>query len=123
MIVTTRPLKIKYKKSVNTFQEFMQINHNKHSLTKEVVFLRYIGIPDSVDFYKEDILKMEEYFSKQNVFYLRLHKLEIIRNKEDVDRLSESWRTWQTAADNTQLLYKLPMCSKLASDQLEWTKS
>ena len=38
MIVTTRPLKIKYNKSANTFQEFMQINHNKHSLTKEVVF-------------------------------------------------------------------------------------
>ena len=52
MIVTTRPLKIKYNKSANTFQEFMQINHNKHSLTKEVVFLRYIGIPDSVDFIK-----------------------------------------------------------------------
>ena len=57
MIVTTRPLKIKYNKSANTFQEFMQINHNKHSLTKEVVFLRYIGIPNSVELYKEDILK------------------------------------------------------------------
>lgn len=122
MIVTTRPLKIKYNKSANTFQEFMQINHNKHSLTKEVVFLRYIGIPDSVDFYKDEILKMEEYFSKQSIFYLRLHKLEVIRNKEDVDRLSESWRMWQTAAENPQLLYKLSLCSKLASDQLEWTK-
>ncbi|WGF40914.1 hypothetical protein QBO96_11990 [Lysinibacillus capsici] len=90
MIVTTRPLKIKYNKSANTFQEFMQINHNKHSLTKEVVFLRYIGIPDSVDFYKDEILKMEDYFSKQSIFYLRLHKLEVIRNKEDVDRLSEA---------------------------------
>lgn len=122
MIVTTRPLKIKYNKSANTFQEFMQINHNKHSLTKEVVFLRYIGIPDSVDFYKDEILKMEEYFSKQSIFYLRLHKLEVIRNKEDVDRLSESWRMWQTAAENPQLLDKLSLCSKLASDQLEWTK-
>jgi len=122
MIVTTRPLKIKYNKSANTFQEFMQINHNKHSLTKEVVFLRYIGIPDSVDFYKDEILKMEEYFSKQSIFYLRLHKLEVIRNKEDVDRLSESWRMGQTAAENPQLLDKLSLCSKLASDQLEWTK-
>lgn len=122
MIVTTRPLKIKYNKSANTFQEFMQINHNKHSLTKEVVFLRYIGIPDSVDFYKDEILKMEEYFSKQSIYYLRLHKLEVIRNKEDVDRLSESWRMWQTAAENPQLLYKLSLCSKLSSDQLEWTK-
>lgn len=122
MIVTTRPLKIKYNKSANTFQEFMQIHHNKHSLTKEVVFLRYIGIPDSVDFYKDEILKMEEYFSKQSIFYLRLHKLEVIRNKEDVDRLSESWRMWQTAAENPQLLDKLSLCSKLASDQLEWTK-
>lgn len=122
MIVTTRPLKIKYNKSVNTFQEFMQIHHNNHSLTKEVVFLRYIGIPDSVDFYKDEILKMEEYFSKQSLFYLRLHKLEVIRNKEDVDRLSESWRMWQTVAENPQLLDKLSLCSTLASDQLEWTK-
>lgn len=67
MIVTTRPLKIKYNKSANTFQEFMQIQHNKHSLTKEVVFLRYIGIPNSITLYKEGILNMEEYFSEQSV--------------------------------------------------------
>ncbi|UZM99110.1 hypothetical protein OL548_00650 [Lysinibacillus sp. MHQ-1] len=52
-----RPLKIKYKKLANPFQEFMQISPNNNALTKEVVFLRYIGIPDSVDLYKEDILK------------------------------------------------------------------
>ena len=57
MVVTTRPLKIKYKKLANPFQEFMQISPNNNALTKEVVFLRYIGIPDSVDLYKEDILK------------------------------------------------------------------
>lgn len=123
MVVTTRPLKIKYKKLANPFQEFMQISPNNNALTKEVVFLRYIGIPDSVDLYKEDILKMDEYFTKQSVFYLRLHRLEVINNKKDADRLSELWENWQVAADSMQLLYETSLCGKLANDQLEWTKS
>jgi len=122
MVVTTRPLKIKYKKLANPFQEFMQINPHNNALTKEVVFLRYIGIPDSVDLYKENILKMDEYFTKQSVFYLRLHRLEVINNKKDADRLSELWGDWQAAADSMQLLYETSLCDKLANDQLEWTK-
>lgn len=122
MIVTTRPLKIKYKKSANPFQEFLQINPHSSALTKEVIFLRYIGIPDSVDLYKEDILKMDEYFTKENVFYIRLHKLEVINNKRDVDRLTELWGKWQAAVDNTQILYETPLCGTLTNDQLEWTK-
>lgn len=122
MVVTTRPLKIKYKKLANPFQEFMQVSPNNNALTKEVVFLRYIGIPDSVDLYKEDILKMDEYFTKQSVFYLRLHRLEVINNKKDADRLSELWEDWQVAADSMQLLYETSLCGKLANDQLEWTK-
>lgn len=122
MVVTTRPLKIKYKKLANPFQEFMQINPHNNALTKEVVFLRYIGIPDSVDLYKEDILKMDEYFTKQSVFYLRLHRLEVINNKKDADRLSELWGDWQAAADSMQLLYETSLCGKLPNDQLEWTK-
>ncbi len=84
MIVTTRPLKIKYKKPGNPLQEFMENIQYKSSLTKEVVFLRYIGIPESVDLYREDILKMDEYFyaKKESVLYLRLHKLEVITNKK-----------------------------------------
>ncbi|MGE7114460.1 trypsin-like peptidase domain-containing protein [Lysinibacillus sp. NPDC047702] len=123
MIVTTRPLKIKYKKPDNPLQEFMQNTQYYNSLTKEVVFLRYIGIPDSVDLYKEDILKMDEYFytKKQSVLYLRLHKLEVISNKKDIDRLAELWGDWQ-AIVNPSLLYETPLSGKLKKDHLEWTK-
>ncbi|AVK86256.1 serine protease [Lysinibacillus sp. B2A1] len=124
MIVTTRPLKIKYKKPDNPLQEFMQNIQYNSSLTKEVVFLRYIGIPDSVDLYMKDILKMDEYFytKKQSMLYLRLHKLEVITNKKDVDRFAELWRNWQAVVDNPPLLYKTSLCSKLKKDHLEWTK-
>lgn len=124
MIVTTRPLKIKYKKPDNPLQEFMENIQYNSSLTKEVVFLRYIGIPDSVDLYREDILKMDEYFyaKKHSVLYLRLHKLEVITNKKDVDRFTELWRNWQVAVNTPTLLYETPLCSKLQNDRLEWTK-
>ena len=124
MIVTTRPLKIKYKKPDNPLQEFMQNTQYNNSLTKEVVFLRYIGIPDSVDLYKEDILKMDEYFytKKQSVLYLRLHKLEVISNKKDVDRLAELWGNWQAIVDNPALFYETPLSGILKKDHLEWTK-
>ncbi|WP_285398512.1 trypsin-like peptidase domain-containing protein [Lysinibacillus sp. fls2-241-R2A-57] len=124
MIVTTRPLKIKYKKPDNPLQEFMQNIQSNSSLTKEVVFLRYIGIPDSVDLYKENILKMDEYFyaKKQSVHYLRLHKLEVITNNKDIDRFAELWENWQAAVNNPPILYKTTLCSRLKNDQLEWTK-
>ncbi|QGG53234.1 serine protease [Lysinibacillus pakistanensis] len=124
MIVTTRPLKIKYKKPGNPLQEFMENIQYKSSLTKEVVFLRYIGIPESVDLYREDILKMDEYFyaKKESVLYLRLHKLEVITNKKDVDRFSELWGNWQVVVNNPALLYETPLCGKLQKDHLEWTK-
>jgi len=124
MIVTTRPLKIKYKKPDNPLQEFMKNTQYNNSLTKEVVFLRYIGIPDSVDLYMEDVLKMDEYFytKKQSVLYLRLHKLEVITNKKDVGRLAELWGNWQAVVDNPPLLYETSLCSKLKKDHLEWTK-
>ena len=124
MIVTTRPLKIKYKKPGNPLQEFMENIQYNSSLTKEVVFLRYIGIPESVDLYREDILKMDEYFyaKKESVLYLRLHKLEVITNKKDVDKFSELWGNWQVMVNNPALLYETPLCSKLQKDHLEWTK-
>ena len=65
---------------------------------------------------------MDEYFTKQSVFYLRLHRLEVINNKKDADRLSELWEDWQATADSMQLLYETSLCGKLANDQLEWTR-
>lgn len=126
MIVTTRPLKIKYKKPQNPLKEFMNINPNTNSTAKEVVFVRYIGVPNSMELYIQDIIKMDEYFSSSQPFtpYLRLNKLDVITNKNDVDRLAEIWGNWQTIVDKCahRLLYETPLGSKLNNDSLEWTK-
>ncbi|WP_042474765.1 trypsin-like peptidase domain-containing protein [Bacillus ndiopicus] len=122
MFVTTRPLKIKYKNLQNPMQDFMQINDNNNSLTKEVVFLRYIGIVDSIDLYQQDILKMDAYFAQQRIPYLRLHKLEKITNKAEVDRLMELWENVQATLEHLPSLDKAPLGSKLNNASLEWTK-
>ncbi|WP_107842099.1 trypsin-like peptidase domain-containing protein [Metasolibacillus meyeri] len=122
MFVTTRPLKIKYKSLQNPMQDFIQ-NHDSHrSLTKEVVFLRYIGIAESVELYKNDILKMEEYFAQQSIPYLRLHKLEGLTNKAEIDRMMKRWEEWQIAMEHLPLLDKTPLGNKLNNASLEWTK-
>ena len=63
MIVTTKRLKIKYKKPQNPLNEFMLVNNSNDSSAKEVVFVRYIGIQDSMELYIEEILKMDKHFS------------------------------------------------------------
>ena len=124
MVVTTKPLKIKYKKVKNPFQAFMQTNNNPYALAKEVLFLRYIGIPDSIEHYIEDIQKMDAYFyaNKQDVCYLRLHKLEVLTNKIAIQKFTDVWENWQTTMAQPQLLNKISLGSKLKDERIEWTK-
>ncbi|SHK13871.1 trypsin-like peptidase domain-containing protein [Desulforamulus aeronauticus] len=129
MIVRTKPLKIKRKETQTPLEDFMLINENdNYSVTKEVLFVRYIGIPNSIEDYIENILTIDRYFSSSMSTspYLRLHRLEITSNVNDINRLSNVWENWQTIVTNSltdpSSLYQAPLCTQLDNDTLEWTK-
>jgi len=129
MIVSTKPLKIKVKETQNPLEDFMLISKNvNYSVsTKEVLFVRYIGIPNSVNLYIESILNIDRYFASSisTAPYLRLHNLEKISHKQDVDRLSNVWKNFKNIVNsslaNSHALYEAPLCIKLGNDTLEWT--
>ncbi|MEH7345637.1 trypsin-like peptidase domain-containing protein [Bacillus sp. JJ1532] len=129
MIVRTKPLKFKLKETRNPLEDFMFLSKIDHSaVTKEVIFLRYIGIPDTVQHYIENILKIDRCFSSSvpAVPYLRLQRLEGISNKNEISRLTKVWEEWDAitnvAVMNPHLLHQTPLCSQLNNDSLEWTK-
>ncbi len=128
MIVRTKPLKTKLKETQTPLEDFMFINKDNFPVTKEVLFVRYIGIPTSIEDYIETILKIDRYFSSNRPTspYIRLHRLEITSNVNDINRLSKIWENWQTILTNSFLdpnsLYQIPLCTQLDNDILEWTK-
>lgn len=126
MIVRTKPLKIKLKQTQNPLEDFLHINH--HAINMEVLFVRYIGIPDSIELYNSSILKLDRYFSSNipTAPYLRLNGLEPISDKNDINRLSTIWSNWEEIANNPTVipysLYQTPLCTQLDNETLEWTK-
>lgn len=129
MIVRTKPLKIKLKETQNPFEDFMLIHKcDSHSVTKEVLFVRYIGIPNSIELYLENILKLDQYFTSNmsNSSYLRLHGLERISNPNDINKLTKVWENWQTIVNQSSIdsnaIYQTPLGNPLNSETLEWTK-
>lgn len=127
MIVKTKPLKIKLKESQNPLDDFMSTrNDNKHSITKEVLFVRYIGVPSSIKHYTDDILKMDHCLSSSmsSTPYIRLQGLELIANPTDINRLSSIWDTWEPLVNqsNPYSIYQTSLCAQLEDDSLEWTK-
>ena len=129
MIVKTKPLKINLKETQNPLEDFMRINkNNKPSITKEVLFVRYIGIPNTLKQYIDDIEKIDQCFSSSmsSTPYLRLKGLEIISNPSEVNRLSNVWENWEPLVNHSTTdpysIYQTPLCSQLENDTLEWTK-
>ncbi|MFJ7952029.1 trypsin-like peptidase domain-containing protein [Lysinibacillus sp. NPDC096418] len=126
MIVRTKPLKINLKQTQNPLDDFMHINH--YSANQEILFVRYIGIPNSIDTYNESILKIDRYFSSHlsTAPYLRILGLEPISNKNDINRLSTIWDSWKDIVNNPGIdsysLYQTPLCTQLENETLEWTK-
>ncbi|MBP2240568.1 hypothetical protein J2Z40_001125 [Cytobacillus eiseniae] len=123
MIVRTKPLKVKLKATNSPLEDFMTLNKNE-SVTKEVLFVRYIGIPESIKHYTDTILKIDQHLSSAP--YLRLQGLEIIANTNDINRLASVWENWKTAAspstNNSNSFYQTPLCAPLTNETLEWTK-
>lgn len=129
MIVKTKPIKIKLKETQNPLEDFMIINsNNKFSITKEVLFVRYIGIPNSIKLYIEDILKIDQCLSSSvsATPYLRLQGFEIISNQVDINRLSNVWENWKPLVNHSitdsYSIYQTPLCTQLDNDTIEWTK-
>ncbi|MEG0259866.1 MAG: YceG family protein [Lysinibacillus sp.] len=129
MILKTKPLKIKLKQSQSPLDDFMLLRSDNHNVvSKEVLFVRYIGIPDSIELYNENILKLDQYFSANTstTSYLRMHKLEPLTNRDDITRLSTIWDHWHTTINtintNSHTIFQTPLCSQLDNDTLEWTK-
>ena len=126
MIVRTKPLKIKLKQTQNPLEDFMHINH--YAANMEVLFVRYIGIPDSIELYNDSIVKLDQYFSSNisTAPYLRLNGLNPISNKNDINRLSTIWDSWQDLVNNSitdpYSLYQTPLDTQLDNETLEWTK-
>lgn len=126
MIVRTKPLKIKLKQTQNPLEDFMRLKH--HAANQEILFARYIGIPNSTETYIENILKIDQYFSSTTATapYLRLHGLEPISNKNNINRLSTIWDSWKDIINNPitdpNSLYQTPLCTQLDNETLEWTK-
>lgn len=123
MIVRTKPLKVKLKATNSPLEDFMTIN-KKESVTKEVLFIRYIGIPESVKQYTDTILKIDQQLSSAP--YLRLQGLEVISNNNDISRLASTWENWQTVISSsipdTHSVYQVPLCTPLKNENVEWTK-
>lgn len=128
MIVRTKPLKTKLKQSQNPLEDFKMINHgDQHSSTKEVLFVRYIGIPFTAEEYVSQILQLDRHFSDHSSSrYIRLQGLEKLANSSDINRLSVVWENWQRdvieSASNPYALYEAALGVRLEDDILEWTK-
>lgn len=129
MIIRTKPLKTKLKQTQNPLEDFMLIHkYDSYPVSKETLFVRYIGISHSIELYNESILKIDQHFtsSTSTASYIRLHGLVPIANKNDITRLSESWDYWQGIIDNpitdSYSLQKTPLCAQLENETLEWTK-
>ncbi|MGE7092276.1 trypsin-like peptidase domain-containing protein [Lysinibacillus sp. NPDC048646] len=129
MIVKTKSLKIQLKQTQNPLEDFVLINKSNHSsVRKEILFVRYIGIPNAIEHYIENIMSIDQYFTSNmsTTPYLRLHGLEPIADKDDIKRLSTIWNHWQTIVDNpitdSYSLYQTPLCGQLDNETLEWTK-
>ncbi|MED3550994.1 trypsin-like peptidase domain-containing protein [Cytobacillus praedii] len=123
MIVRTKPLKVKLKSTNSPLEDFMTIN-KKESVSKEVLFVRYIGIPESIKHYTETILKIDQHMSTAP--YLRLQGFERISNNNDINRLANIWENWQSvvspSASSSNSFYHANLCAPLHNDTLEWTK-
>ena len=129
MIVSTKPLRIKLKETYNPLEDFRltKRNCNINVCTKEILFVRYIGITNSIKNYIENILSMDRYFSStmSAAPYIRLHGFEKVLNISDINRLSNVWHNWQTMVNNSldpHSLNHASLCSPLDNDTLEWTK-
>lgn len=126
MIITTKPLKTKLKETNNPLEDFRQINSESNIHVKEVIFVRYIGIDSSIKIYIDNLLNIDQYFSKTSLTsYIRLSRLEKISNSDKIRRLSSIWDDWQTTVDEAHdphSLMKAFLCTPFDSDTLEWTK-
>ncbi|WP_238602117.1 hypothetical protein [Lysinibacillus parviboronicapiens] len=88
MIVKTKPLKIQLKQTQNPLEDFMLINKNNlDSVSKEILFVRYIGLPNTIEHYVENIISIDQYFTSSisTTNYLRLNGLEAITDKNDIN--------------------------------------
>lgn len=129
MIVRTKPLITKLRKTQNPLEDFMLIHKNDpNAIRKETLFVRYIGIPHSIEFYYESILKMDQYFAANTATasYIRLHGLEPITNKNAITRLTDCWNLWRVIIDNpitdSYAISQTHLCAQIANETLEWTK-
>lgn len=128
MIVRTKPLKTKLKQSQNPLEDFKKVDRgHQHSSTKEVLFVRYIGIPHSTEEFIAHILQIDRHFSGHSYSkYIRLQGLEKLSNSSDISRLSVVLENWQKcvieSASNPYTLYEASLCVRLDDDILEWTK-
>lgn len=128
MIVQTKPLKTKLKHTQNPLEDFMSMKYrHHHSTMQEVLFIRYIGIPDSIKLYLDQLLQIDQYFSNTpSSRYIRLQGLEKLAKLDDINRLAKIWEDWQTSVNasssNPYAQYQASLCTRLADDTLEWTK-
>lgn len=128
MIVRTKPLKTKLKHTQDPLEDFKRIHHGaQHATQKEVIFVRYIGVNDSIKLFIDQLLQIEEYFSNiSNSRYMRIEGLEKLSVPNDISRLSKIWEDWQTntldSRPNASALYETPLGTRLDNDSLEWTK-
>ncbi|GLC88887.1 trypsin-like peptidase domain-containing protein [Lysinibacillus piscis] len=128
MIVTTKPLKVKLKHTKEPLADFRAItSQNAAAIQKEVLFVRYIGIPQSIAQYEETLHEMERHFAANatHIAYKRLQGLDARIDPQNSQRLSVIWEKWQ-AIDaqlfDAKLLQQLSLGESLCHETLEWTK-
>ena len=131
MILYTKPLKTRLKETQNPIMDFIEStpeNFQNPISSKDVLFVRYIGISGTVENYIQDIQKIEQCLSSSlsNISYLRLSKLNNVSNLIDIDRLiltAEPWLNNINIPEQTaQTLHSISLCTSLGDESLELTK-
>jgi serine protease Do len=131
MIVREKPLKTTIINTDHLFQEIKLVSNQERSgiisLTKRVLFIRYIGIQKDEESYIDTLTKLDQEIKSLNVGYLRIENG--LYNNFSQDEIKDMERVWdeylkiemQIPLDSSKL-YNLSLGYKLKQGTLEWTK-
>lgn len=126
MIFTTKPLKTSLINAAHPIEFFLQRANSLEVISREVCFIRYIGMDDDEAAYLKLIKTIDNHYSEKEkqTPYLRLSHFDTITKIDELNALAKQYDAWNEIKDipSKEAMFQFKFPVKLPNTTLEWTQ-